>query len=190
MPGAASRPGRCRRAGRAELNSGEPGPTRCFAARLQAHGDANDAGARFMKNVLKQIVIIITLSACSTSQAPRDASDRQVSDVDYQGNDCILIRSVRDYTPLDDRHLLIRGPANRAYFVTLFQPAFDMRGSVSIGFDSRDDQLCPFGGDAVVFGSLGRERSTIRSINRVSAEQEEAILTAARTAPATVLGMS
>lgn len=107
---------------------------------------------------------------------PRDGSDRQVSDADYQGNDCILIRSVRDYTPLDDRHLLIRGPAKRAYFVTLFQPAFDMRGSVSIGFDSRDDQLCPFGGDAVVFGSLGRERSTIQSISRVSAEQEEAIL--------------
>jgi len=129
-----------------------------------------------MKIVLIHIVIVFSLSACSTSQGPRDASGRQVSDQEYQGNDCILIRSVRDYTPLDDRHLLIRGPANRAYFVTLFQPAFDMRGSVSIGFDSRDDQLCPFGGDAVVFGSLGRERSTIRSISRVSAEQEEAIL--------------
>lgn len=176
MPGAAWQPGRCRRAGRAELNSGGPGPKRCFAPGVYARGDAHDAKAMYMKRILKQSLILITLSACSTSQGPRDASDRQVSGVDYQGNDCILIRSVRDYTPLDDRHLLIRGPANRAYFVTLFQPAFDMRGSVSIGFDSRDDQLCPFGGDAVVFGSLGRERSTIRSINRVSAEQEEAIL--------------
>jgi len=130
----------------------------------------------YMKNILIHILIVVFLSGCATSSTAPEAPSRQFSDLDYQGNDCILIRSVRDYTPLDDRHLLIRGPANRAYFVTLFQPAFDMRGSVSIGFDSRDDQLCPFGGDAVVFGSLGRERSTIRSINRVSAEQEEAIL--------------
>ncbi|MDH4108827.1 MAG: DUF6491 family protein [Gammaproteobacteria bacterium] len=129
-----------------------------------------------MKNIVNQLFIMISLSACSTMSAPSDAPSRQVSDPDHRGNDCILIRSVRDYTPLDDRHLLIRGPANRAYFVTLFEPAFGMRGSVGIGFDSRDDQLCPFGGDAIVFGSLGRDRATVQSISRITAEQEESIM--------------
>lgn len=51
-----------------------------------------------------------------------------------------------------------------------------MRGTVGIGFDSRDDQLCPYGGDAIVFGGLATDRATVQSIRRVTAEQEETLL--------------
>ena len=94
----------------------------------------------------------------------------------YSGSDCILVRTIRDYTPLDDQHLLIRGSGNRAFYVALSRPTFEMRGSFSLRFDSRDDQLCPFGGDAIIFGGLGRERVSIRSISRVTADQEEQLL--------------
>jgi hypothetical protein len=72
--------------------------------------------------------------------------------------------------------MLISGPAKRTYFVSLARPAFEMRGSMGLTFDSRDDQLCPFGSDAIVFGGLSHERVAIRSISRVSAEEHEEIL--------------
>ena len=46
----------------------------------------------------------------------------------------------------------------------------------SLSVDSRDDQLCSYGGDAIVFGSFGRDRVTVRSISRVTAEQQQDIL--------------
>lgn len=128
------------------------------------------------KYLLFQVVISLFLSACVTTPAPDDGVHQTGPDLNYRGSDCILIRSVRDYTPLDNQHLLIRGPGRRAYFVTLFRPTFEMRGSFSLRFDSRDDQLCPFGGDAIVFGSFGDDRVPVQSISRLSADQEEQIL--------------
>ena len=96
--------------------------------------------------------------------------------MNYAGSDCILIRTIRDYSPLDNQHLLIRGPAKRAYFVTLFRPTFEMRGSMSLRFDSRDGQLCPYGGDSIVFSGLGGESIRIQSISRITADQEEQLM--------------
>ena len=96
--------------------------------------------------------------------------------MNYSGSDCILIRTIRDYSPLDNQHLLIRGPAKRTYFVTLFRPTFEMRGAMSLRFDSRDGQLCPYGGDSVVFSGLGGESVRIRSISRITADQEEQLM--------------
>src|SRR3970282_1658453 len=104
---------------------------------------------------------------------PSSTADR---DLRSSGSDCILIRTVRDYTPLDDRNLLIWGPAKRAYHVTLFRPAFELRSSFQMSFSSRDDQLCPYGGDRVVFDSFNPDSIGIQSINRITAEQAVAVL--------------
>ena len=128
------------------------------------------------KTHIIQILIAFTLGACSTSPPSAEAVGDSGSDLDYRGSDCILIRTVRDYTPLDNQHLLIRGPGRRAYFVSLVRPAFEMRGSMGLRFDSRDDQLCPYGGDAIVFGGVSNERVTVQSISRLTAEQEEHLL--------------
>ena len=98
------------------------------------------------------------------------------ADLDYRGSDCILIRTIRDYTPLDRQHLLIHGPGRRGYFVTLSRPAFDMRGSIGLRVDSRDEQLCPYGGDRIIFGAFADERIGVRSISRLTTEQEEQLL--------------
>ena len=131
-----------------------------------------------MKKIfLIQLVLAVFLSGCASTGEPVSEESGLGEDLDFSGNDCILIRTIRDYTPLDRQHLLIRGPGRRSYYVTLLSPTFDMRSAIGFQVRSRDDQLCPFGGDRIVFGSLGTESVGIRAISRLTAEQEEFLLT-------------
>jgi len=57
--------------------------------------------------------------------------------------------------------------------VTLLYPSFDLRSSMGLGFSSRDDQLCPFGGDGIILGGLSRETVRIRSITEISSDQAD-----------------
>lgn len=129
-----------------------------------------------MKMFLKQIFIATISSALCVIVVSADPNSPGRKDLDLRGSDCILIRTIRDYTPLDDRHLLIWGAAKRGYFVSLTRPAFGMRSSFRLGFSSRDDQLCPYGGDAVVLGEMPHEQVRVRSISRVDEEQAEELL--------------
>lgn len=113
------------------------------------------------------------LIACAGTGEQRASADRDISS---SGSDCILIRTIRDYTPLDDRNLLIWGPARTAYHVALFRPAFELRSSFQMSFSSRDDQLCPYGGDRVVFGDFNPDSIGIQSISRISADQADELL--------------
>jgi len=141
--------------------------------------------------VLKiQILIMVTLSGCSTTSG--DVNDAYSADKPskYFGTDCILIRTIRDYSPLDNMHLFITGAGKRTYFVALARPSYDMRGSGSLRVESRDEQLCSFGGDAIAFGSFSRDNVRVQSISRVTAEEQQEILIrfgliepAGRTAP-------
>ena len=129
------------------------------------------------KTILIHVLAILILSGCASTGEPDSGAVDLGDDLDFSGNDCILIRTIRDYTPLDRQHLLIRGPGRRSYFVTLLGPTLDMRSAIGFQVRSRDDQLCPFGGDRIVFGSLGGESVSVRSISRLTAEQEEFLLT-------------
>ncbi|MGB5352209.1 MAG: DUF6491 family protein [Woeseia sp.] len=114
------------------------------------------------------IVCMLSLAACAQAEPKKFADEPEL-----RGSDCILIRTIRDYTPLDDRTLLIWGPAKRGYLVKLSRPAFGIRSSFGLGFSSRDDQLCPYGGDSIVFGTMGDDEVSVQSISRVSKEQAE-----------------
>lgn len=125
---------------------------------------------------MKQILIVLILgllSACASTDRPERTAD---SEVEYRGSDCILIRTIRDYSLLDERNLLVWGPGKRAYYVTLFRPAYELRSSIRIGFSSRDDQLCPYGGDGIVVGTFNREKVGIQAISRVTKEEAEQLL--------------
>jgi hypothetical protein len=129
-----------------------------------------------MKSVFRQILAILTsciIAGCATTGEPDAGSS---GDVDFRGSDCILISTIRDYTPLDHSNLLIYGPGKRAYFVTLVHSAFELRSSFRLQFSSRDGQLCPYGGDEIVVGSFGHEAVGIRAISRVTEEQAEQLL--------------
>lgn len=111
-------------------------------------------------------------SACAT-----DGGDPELGrDIEYRGSDCISIRTIRDYTPLDNRTLLIEAAAKRHYLVELVISSFELRSSYRLGFESRDEWLCPYGGDVIVFDSLMDQQVGIRSISRVTPEQVEELL--------------
>jgi hypothetical protein len=129
-----------------------------------------------VKQLLKPLVAILALSGLAGCAGTGEERTAAAQDIDYRGSDCILIPTIRDYRTLDDRNLLIYGPANRAYFVTLFRPSFELRSSFQMGFSSRDDRLCPYGGDAIVVGSLNPEEIAIQSISRVTDEQVDQLL--------------
>jgi len=99
-----------------------------------------------------------------------------VRDIDYQGSDCISIRTIRDYTPLDNQSLLIDGGGNRSYYVQLDISSFELRSSFNLGFQSRDEWLCPYGGDRIVFDSFSEMPIGIRSISRLTPGQTEDLL--------------
>lgn len=129
-----------------------------------------------LKCIKKPILGLAFLSITAGCAPSEERATVAQGDIDYNGSDCISIRTVRDYRALDDRNLLIYGPGDRAYYVTLFRPSFELRSSFQMGFESRDDYLCPYGGDAVVVGGLRPEEIGIRSISRVSEEQEQQLL--------------
>lgn len=130
-----------------------------------------------MNIFFKQLLIGLSLGVLTSGALADSDSDRPVRDLDLHGSDCIWIRTIRDYRPLDSRNLLIYGSARTAYFVRLAHPAIGLRTSLQIGFRSRDNQLCPYGGDQLVFGGgFANEAVNVRAISRISQEQVEELL--------------
>ena len=109
---------------------------------------------------------------CATTEGDSGTGE----DLDYRGSDCISIRTIRDYTPLDNRSLIIEGAGRRHYYVQLLVSSIELRSSHQLGFRSRDDWLCPYGGDEIVFDSMTNMRSGIRAITRLTPEQHEDLL--------------
>jgi len=124
----------------------------------------------------KQIVIVLSSSVLLASCATTDSDSELGADINYSGSDCISIRTIRDYTPLDRRNLLIVGGGKRNYLVTLISPSFELKSSFRLSFSSRDSWLCPYGGDRIVFGGLSHYESGIRAISRLTPEQAEDLL--------------
>jgi len=128
------------------------------------------------KRALKQLVMAYIACVLLSSCASTEEGEELGNDIDYRGSDCISIRTIRDYQPLDNRNLLVKAGGKRTYFVTLAISSFEMRSSFRLGVDSRDSWLCPYGGDRIVFGGSSEMGISIRSISRVTAEQEEELL--------------
>jgi len=129
----------------------------------------------FKKQLLAVVYSAIALSISSVTQAAEEYS----GDLDLNGSDCISIRTIRDYTSLSRDSLLIHAMGKKSYYVRLLTPQFGMNSSFQLATRSRDDRLCPFGGDALVFGSLssfGGEETRIRAISRLTPEQVEQVL--------------
>jgi len=77
---------------------------------------------------------------------------------------------------LDRSSLILEGGGNRLYYVTLVVSSFELRSSHRIGVDSRDEWLCPYGGDQLVFDGFGNNRVSVRGIMRITPEQADELL--------------
>jgi len=131
---------------------------------------------RKKQNVVKQRVKLCISYVFLTSCATTDHGEDLGRDIDYRGSDCISIRTIRDYQPLDNRNLLIKAGGKRTYFVTLAISSFEMRSSFRLGVESTDSWLCPYGGDRIVFGGLSEMSLSLRSISQVTEDQEQELL--------------
>ena len=131
---------------------------------------------KLIKDPIKQTVIIFILSNLLTSCAASERASAVPRDLTDSGSDCISIRTIRDYTPLDRSRLIIEGGGKRLYYVTLVASSFQLRGSHQIGVNSRDAWLCPYGGDRLVFSTFGDTSAGIRGIMRITPEQAEELL--------------
>ena len=129
-----------------------------------------------MKRLFFQSVIAIFASVLLNTATAEEEQHELGPDIDYRGSDCISIRSIRDYTVLDDRNLLVWAGSKRPYFVTLQLRAFNLRSSFRLGFSSTDGRLCPYGRDRIVLDGLQQETVGIRYISRVTPEQADELL--------------
>ena len=128
----------------------------------------------FYKKInIKQIFIIFILCILLPSAVIQAVDLESDLELDYRGSDCFSLLTV-----LDDRNLLIWGSSKRAYFVRLFSRAWELKSSFQIGTLSRDNWLCPYGGDALVFDSIGRgqDKVSIASIRRINRDEADWLL--------------
>ena len=128
------------------------------------------------KYYIKQIAIVFISSITLNNFAAAAEEEDAPEDLDLRGSDCISIRLIRDYTSLSRDSLLIHASAKRSYFVTLFSPRFGVNSSFQLATRSRDDRLCPYGGDALIFGSFQGDEARIKSIKRLNPGQLEQVL--------------
>jgi hypothetical protein len=123
-----------------------------FVGRAEFHDEKD------MKHLLLQLITFVFLcSTVSLVLAENDDSGDE-KDLDFNGSDCIWIRSIRDYTPLDNRTLLIWGGSNRPYFVRMTISSREMDTGIGI------------------FSTFDPRPVSILSITRITKEQAEDIL--------------
>jgi hypothetical protein len=126
------------------------------------------------------LIVLTLLAGCATAQTDGEATAR--SGGGSLPADCILGNSVRDYTALDNRNLILYGQGRRPYHVVLTTPAIDLEREFSIGVYDRDaafggiSRICPYGGDAIIIDGPITERIPIRSIEAIDDTQVEALL--------------
>ena len=126
-----------------------------------------------MKILFKQYFVLIILGALSACAGNSDRPD-MVDTADLpRGNDCLFEGSVRDYEVLDEANLIVTGSGNRRYHVALFQRAFGLRSSFSIGFTSSTGRICAGFSDVVYRGVTGPETARINSIRQLTEAQYE-----------------
>ena len=124
-----------------------------------------------MKTFLKHLLILFfssVLLACAGT--PGEESGQR----SHRG-DCIHEPSIRGYTVLDERNLIIDA-GRRSYHLVLQHRAWGLKSSLGVGFRTRTGRVCA-GFDELVFeGHLDGESIRIESIQALTPEEEEHLL--------------
>ena len=129
-----------------------------------------------MKYYIKQYFIVFISCNFGIMGAALADPESEQDALELNGSDCIWVHSIRDYTPLDAKHLLIWAGRDKPYLVRLVQQSRDMKTGYAMSVQSRDGQLCPYGGDALIFGMAPAYPVRIRSIDRLTVDQANDIL--------------
>ena len=122
--------------------------------------------------------------AQDTPENAEDAAPKSPNDPGYvledrpgrlpkRSNECIFFRTLYDWRPLNNSHLIVWAPSRRQpYHIQLDRPCWGLRYTLSLGFYSRDSNLCAYGGDAILVNDGGGrpERCAIGAITKLSEE--------------------
>lgn len=127
-------------------------------------------------SVKKQIVTTLSLTIVLSMGSAARAEEKAAKDLNLNGSDCISIRTIRDYTPLSKDSLLIHTLGKRSYYVRLLTPQFGYKSSFQLATKSRDDSLCPYGGDSLILDSFSGNEARIQAISRLTPDQVEQLL--------------
>jgi len=130
---------------------------------------ANSRCKNPLEDMFYHIFIILFLCIFAVSVEAGESGESPPEALLEPANDCIFARSVRDYTPLDRSHLILRGPSRkRAYLVTVTGAATSLRTDWRIAFRTRDTRLCPWGGDAILVDDPVQRELRIASIREIT----------------------
>lgn len=103
------------------------------------------------------------------------ASDAAAKETHASRNECVFVRSIYDFKPLDRTNLIIWAPTRRnAYLVQLGFPLPELKFAQRLAIVDRDHNgmLCGFGMDRIVVAdSSFRQPSTILGMTRLDNER-------------------
>jgi hypothetical protein len=108
--------------------------------------------------------------AAPAASAPA-VNERAAKETHADRNECVFVRSIYDFKPLDRNHLIIWAPTRRnAYLVQLGFPLPELQFAQRLAIVDRDHNgmLCGFGMDRIVVAdSVFRQPSTILGMTRL-----------------------
>jgi len=136
-------------------------------------------------NLMPALFLLIFFSETYSMQLKNnESSPKSANDEGYileqsrdklprSSNQCLFFRSIYDWKALNRYNLIIWSPGrNNPYHIELNNPCNGIRFSETIGFSSKDNRLCSYGGDSILINSPGGmlDRCTIGSITRLDKE--------------------
>ena len=141
---------------------------------FEQRADRADTGlTRLRASILASLVAV---AGCASTGGGEGSQGRLDTD-GRVASDCILSRTIRDFTTLDERNLILDAPGSRAYHVVLATPSFSLESEYTIGLIDRDGdgRICPYGRDRVLIDGPLREQVSIRSIEQITEDEVEAL---------------
>lgn len=122
-------------------------------------------------------LLLLATTAPAQETPPAEGANR---------NACVFFRTLYDWKPINNSNLIVWAPNRRSpYHLQLTRPCHGLRTAQTLGFSSRDGQLCPYGGDSILLdnGSGRPDRCTIDSITRLDEGALQALLDQANRRP-------
>jgi hypothetical protein len=120
-----------------------------------------------MKRLILTAVLasLVGIASASTTPKPDVTTGKKT-------NECLFIRSVDHYQPIDRDKVVIWGPGRRdAYLAELTMPLFNLEGSWNIALidHDRDGRLCGFSSDKISVrdGSM-HESASLRAMTKLT----------------------
>ena len=127
---------------------------------------------------MKRLALLSVLLAVVGS-AGATASQENKEEAKKVGNECVFIRTVGNYQPIDRDKVVIWAPGRRdAYLAELSMPLFGLKSAWNMAMIDRDmdGRLCGFSSDRIGVRDVGHpESATIVSMRRLDAEQLAAL---------------